>query len=164
MPLKTKGIKPPNLHGAGRPANGTISAEKWKEIIRYAEVGNSEAEIQAGLGITDEQLRDAPTAERYRREVARGNALKVLKVREAIDKLSGDESVQTVALEARNVLGWDRQLDKQEPVPDLAPAAARLRFTLERLAKVRTKELGREVTPAEILIAVAYPQETKAVH
>lgn len=157
---KRGGVRP----GAGRPAVGTIPAQTWDEIKKYAEAGNSEQEIQAGLGITDEQLKDPPTADRFRREVARGNALKVLRLRAAIDRLSGEDSVNTVALEARNVLGWDRQMDKQEPPPDLSSAIPRLRLTIERLAKVRSKELGREVAPAEILIALAYPREGKAVH
>ena len=139
----------------------------WASVERFANVGAPEEEIVAGLGISDEQMKDPMTAERLRGLVERGSARKNLLLREAIDKVGKGEGRgggNTLALEARNRLGWDKQAENQEPPPDLTSAHACLRLTLERLAKVKSAEVGREVTAAEILFADVLPKDGEKVH
>lgn len=159
--------------GAGRPQKPPVSIPvpspevDWASVERFANIGASEDKIVAGLGITEAQLKDPATSERLRATVTRGNALKDLLLQERIDKVGRGEArggAQTLALEARERLGWDKQSPSQEPPPDVASAHARLKLTIERLARVKSEELGREVTPAELLIEMVYPQEEKGVH
>lgn len=142
------------------------AAVNWPEVERFANVGAPEEEIVAAGLVTEEQLKDPETAERLRLAVTRGTARKNLLLREQIDEAGkgNRRGGNTLALEARNRLGWDKQAESQEPPPDLASAHARLRLTLERLAKVKTAELGREVTAAEILFADVLPKDGEKVH
>jgi len=157
----------------GRPRKQPVSvpdlsiAIDWASVERFASVGAPEDEIIIGLGITEAQLKDPAVAERLRGLVERGSAKKNLLLREAIDKVGKGEGRgggNTLALEARNRLGWDKQNESMEQPPDLMSAHARLKLTLERLAKVKSVEVGRDVTPAEILYEMVYPKDGEKVH
>lgn len=127
---------------------------------RFANVGATEEEIVTGLGISEAQLKEPGVSGRLRDLVVRGNAKKDLLLREAIDQLAKGErrgGGNTLALEARNRLGWDKQSERQEEPPDLASAHARLRLTLERLAAAQSEAEGRLVTPAELLVREIMP-------
>jgi hypothetical protein len=135
----------------------------WTAVERFANVGASEEEIVTGLGITEAQLKDPATTERLRAIVVRGNARKDLLLREQIDALGKGEKRgggNTLALEARNRLGWDKQQEVQESPPDLGSAHARLKLTLERLAAAQSDARGRVVTPAELLMLEVVPEVT----
>ena len=133
----------------------------WAAVERFANVGAGEDEIVTGLGITEAQLKDPATADRLRQLVVRGNAKKDLLLREQIDKMGRGEMKgrsNTLALEARNRLGWDKQQETQESPPDLGSAHARLKLTLERLCAAQSDTLGRVVTPAELLVREVVPE------
>jgi hypothetical protein len=171
-------MKPRKKHGGPRSGSGrprkppvTIAPPSeeinWAEIERFANVGGLEEEIVAAGFISEEQAKDPGNAERLRRYVERGSARKNLLLREAIDKVGRGEGKgggNTLALEARNRLGWDKQTEMQEAAPDLTSAHARLRLTLERLAKVASEEHGREITAAELLITEAFKNTGEKVH
>jgi hypothetical protein len=171
-------MKPKDKRGGPRPGSGRprklpivvpepTQDVDWAAVERFANVGASEEEIVAGLGISEANLRIPATSERLRSLVLRGNARKDLLLREAIDKLGKGEAKgggNTLALEARNRLGWDKQNADVEPPPDLTSAHARLRLTLERLAKVVSEEKGREVSPAEVLFADVLPKKDEPIH
>lgn len=170
---KQKGTHGGKRRGAGRPKKPPVSvpapseAIDWLSVERFANVGAPEEEIVTGLGITEAHLKDPATADRLRALVERGSARKNLLLREAIDKVGkgeGGGGGNTLALEARNRLGWDKQAENQEPPPDLTSAHARLRLTLERLAKVASEEHGREVSAAEILFGEVHPKDPEKIH
>jgi hypothetical protein len=132
----------------------------WAAVERFANVGAAEDEIVTGLGISEAQLKDPATQDRLRKLVVMGNAKKDLLLREQIDSLGKGEKRgggNTLALEARNRLGWDKQSAQQETAPDLASAHARLKLTLERLAAARSDIEGRPVTVAELLVREIMP-------
>lgn len=138
-------------------------------VQRYAEAGASEADIVAALKITEEQLKDPVASSKLRETVAHGNALARVELLATIhvrgrESLPGAGSVNALALRARNLLDWDKQAVTQDPAPDLASAKASLRVTLERLARVRSEELGRDVHPAEILFEGVVPDDPKKIH
>ena len=60
-------------------------------------------------------------------------------------------SVNALALQARNVLDWDRQLPNQETEPDLGTARQRLRDLFVQLARARSEVEGRTVTVLDLL-------------
>jgi hypothetical protein len=133
----------------------------WESVERFANVGAAEDEIVAGLGITEAQLKDPVSQDRLRRLVTLGNAKKDLLLREQIDALGKGVKTggsHTVALEARNRLGWDKQQQIQDAPPDLGSAHARLTLTLTRLAEARSAIEGRVVTPAELLVREIVPE------
>jgi len=128
----------------------------WSEIITAARAGVDERRIMDAYRLDEQNLRDLGVLERFRQEVHAGNAFKEVHLRVEIDTRGKQSrrnagSVNILALEARNVLKWDRQQKSQEKVPDLASAKERLRTTLERLAEQRTEMEGRPITPAMIL-------------
>jgi len=135
-----------------------VAAEiDWVQVKRFADIGSSEAEIIQGLGITDAQLKDSAVAQRLRAAVTQGTAFKALVLQETIHKVAMGDSkggANTLALEARNRLDWDKQIGTQEQAPDLTSAHARLRLTLERLAKVKSEEEGRDVSPVSVLLSL----------
>jgi uncharacterized protein (DUF433 family) len=139
-----------------------LGAIAWAKVKELTEAGATEEDIVAGLGISAETLKDPATQARFHEAVKRGNAYGRLLLQEAIAKrgartTKGAGSVNALSLRARNLLDWDKGLVTVDPPPDLSGAHARLKVTLEKLAKVRSAELGRIVDPAEILIAEAYP-------
>jgi hypothetical protein len=166
--LKATAARAKRKAEAKKLAAGELRA-LWSRVQEYAEAGATEQDIIAGLGISEEALRKPEIAQRLHDIVAKGNALARLELQTAIHSRGkkspkGAGSVNALALRARNLLDWDRQTAMQEPPPDLTAAHARLRLTLERLAKAASEERGRDVTPAEILIAEVYHKEGEAVH
>jgi hypothetical protein len=135
----------------------------WAQVRQFAEAGCNEEDIVAALAISSETLNDPETLARFQGMVKRGNALARILLQESIAKrgtrtIKGAGSVNALALRARNLLAWDKGLEEQVPPPDQRGAHAALRNTLERLAAVKTQEYGRLVTPAHILISLAYPE------
>lgn len=144
--------------GAGRPAAGEIP---WAQVERYAAAGGLEPEISVAFGITEAQLQDRTTAERYRQALAKGHARYKLELREQIKErgmrtAKGSGSVHSLALQARNHLEWDRETQQHLLPPDLSAARDRLRDTLVRLAAARSDVEGRTVTPAELVFREAF--------
>jgi hypothetical protein len=137
-------------------------------VQEHAENGSPETDIVLAMGITEEQLRDPQVAQRLRDIVTRGNAKKRLLVRARVGARGrktgkGAGSVNALALEARNLLEWDRQQQTQEEPPDLTSALPRLKLTLERIAAGQSDIQGRMVTAAEVLCmdVLTAPDEVK---
>ncbi len=143
--------------GAGRPAAGEIP---WKKVQEHAEDGAPEAEIIRGLAIPEAALQDPAVLARFRAAIDAGHGRYKLALRRSINRRgqrTTDKagSVNALALQARNVLDWDKQLPTQEAEPDLTTARQRLRDILERLAKARTQVEGKPVTLVELLARLA---------
>lgn len=144
--------------GAGYVAPGGIP---WAQVREAAEAGVGQDDIAEALEISQETLNDPDTLSRFQAVVKRGNAWARLQLQAAIAKrgtrtTKGAGSVNALALRARNLLDWDKGLVEQEAEPDLRNAHIRLRATLEKLAAVKTAEFGKLITPAHILICMAY--------
>jgi hypothetical protein len=162
--------------GAGRPgrANGPrkpvqtsaqaprIEAPRidWRAVTDNADAGATEQEIVRGLGISDEALADPIVLARFRAEINAGHARYQLELRKSIrrrglktTKAAG--SVNALALQARNILDWDKQLPSQETEPDLGTARQRLRDLFVKLAESRSDIEGRKVTALELLHRLA---------
>jgi hypothetical protein len=151
--------------GAGRPRSPGKPAPpprppvppiNWKAVREAADAGADEREIIRGLGIPDEALQDPATLAQLRAEITAGHARQKLELRRTIRNrglktLKGAGSVNALALQARNVLEWDKELPTQEVEPDLGTARQRLRDLLVKLAQARTEVEGRKVTPLELL-------------
>jgi hypothetical protein len=170
---KAKGKNGGARPGAGRPKKPPVTIAppseeiNWAEVQRFADVGGLEEEILTAGLVSEEQAKNPAVAERLRQLVERGSARKNLLLRERIHKVGIGEANgggNTLALEARNRLGWDKQTETAEAPPDVSSAHARLRLTLERLAKVASEEHGREITPAELLITEAFKNTGEKVH
>jgi hypothetical protein len=125
--------------------------------VRAAAIaGAVEEEILRGLQISEAALADPATLTRFRDEIAQGHARYKLELRVAIKKRSlrtseNAGSVNALALQARNILDWDKQLPAQEAQPDLGTARQRLRDLFVKLAEARSELEGRKVTAAELL-------------
>jgi hypothetical protein len=150
--------------GAGYVGPGDIA---WARVREAAEVGSTEEDIVAALGISAATLADPDTLARFRAVVTLGNARARLELQAAIAKrgtrtVRGAGSVNALALRARNLLDWDKGLIAQEVAPDTSAAHSRLRQTLERLAAKYSVEFGRSVSAAEVLITIALGVEVGA--
>jgi hypothetical protein len=131
----------------------------------YAEAGVEEPTILAVLGsrfgFDEARLKAEGRLATFRQTVALGLEvcradLIVSTKRRATKTKKNDGSVNAMALRARNLLGWDRQSIQDEQKPDLTGARERLRFMLEKLARNKAAELGREVSPQQILLEDLY--------
>jgi hypothetical protein len=121
-----------------------------------AETDTEEAEVIRALGISELALADPVNLTRFRDELARGHALYKLELRQTIrqrgqrsSKSAG--SVNALALQARNILEWDKQLPTQETEPDLGTARQRLRDLFVKLSQSRSEIEGKPVTVLELL-------------
>jgi hypothetical protein len=133
-------------------------------IEAAAAVGGTEEELIAAYDLEPQLRTDGAALQRLRTIGTRGSARKKLSVRLAIDRrarrtVKGAGSVHAQLAEARAFLAWDQHLVLPEPKPDTSSAHASLKQTLLRLARVESEELGREVSPPEILFAEVYPKE-----
>jgi len=148
------GVRP----GAGRPRTKPkpTPALPWARIREAAEAGAEEPEIVRALEISEFALAEPANLTRFREEIARGHALLKLELRKTIRRRGqrtskGAGSVNALALQARNILEWDKQLPSQEQEPDLGTARQRLRDLFAKLAQARTEIEGRPVTALELL-------------
>ncbi len=92
----------------------------------------------------------------FRNELAVGHARYAVELRMEIRRrgqrtTKSAGSVNALALQARNVLDWDKQLPAQETEPDLGTARQRLRDLFAQLARARTEIEGRPVSVLELL-------------
>jgi len=167
--------------GAGRPRNPPPKAPAppktdpfigvLREAQDYAEAGAEESTILAVLGarhgFDEAKLKAEGRLAVFRRtiavglEICRADLLLEIKRRGVRSKKNAG-SVNILALRARNLAGWDRQGIEDEQKPDLTGARERLRFLLEKLARNKTAELHREVTPEEVLLQDLYTPEAGA--
>jgi hypothetical protein len=151
----TKGRGGGKQAGAGRPK---VRPEKlpWKLIEAAAQAGATELEIVRAYGITEAALSDPAILARFREELSRGHARQALGLRIQIQRrgtktTEGSGSVNALALQARNILDWDKQLPAQETEPDLGTARQRLKDSLEKLALARSEIEGKKVTVLELI-------------
>ena len=152
--------------GAGRPPKKLKAAPPapkpapppidWRSVSEAAEAGADETEIIRALGISELALEDPANLTRFRDDIARGHARYKLELRKII-KARGQKttrsagSVNALALQARNLLDWDKQIPTQEVEPDLGTARQRLRDLFVKLALARSEVEGRTVTALELL-------------
>lgn len=114
------------------------------------------------LVIVDAALEDPAQLARFREEISIGHARYQLELREQIKRRGNRStrnagSVNALALQARNILDWDRQIPAQEPEPDLGTARQRLRDLFGRLAAARSDIEGKRVDVIELLYREAFP-------
>jgi len=131
----------------------------------YSEAGVEEPTILAVLGaqfgFDEARLKAEGRLATFRQtvalglEVCRAELIVATKQRAARTK-KNDGSVNALALRTRNLLGWDRQSLQDEQLPDLTGARERLRFTVEKIARNKSEQLKREVSPGEVLAADLY--------
>ena len=151
----------------GRPRKPRKTTVPWKRVLEAAKAGAQENEIVSAMGL-EPMLADQTLLTRFRDELARGHASYRLQLRTAIKRRGlrsweRSGSVNALALQARNILEWDKQIPTQEMEPDLGTARQRLRDLLVKLAEARTKIEGRRVTPLALLYHEAHQQpETSA--
>jgi len=125
-------------------------------VREAASFGSPEETIIRGLDIPESALLNQAELARFRREIAIGHAKYELELRRAI-RSRGQKSgrwagsVNALALQARNILDWDKQIPAQETEPDLGTARQRLRDLFALLAKSRSETEGRPVTVLELL-------------
>lgn len=156
MPAKKKGPgRGGKRAGAGRPQTKPKQLP-WKLIREAAAAGADEGVIVRALGIPDVLLEDAANLTQFRDEIARGLAIYKLELHKTIKQrgrktTKSAGSVNALALQARNVLEWDKQLPTQEVEPDLGTSRQRLRDLLTKLAQSRTEIEGQTVTALELL-------------
>lgn len=141
------------------------------EAKEYAEAGVEEPTILSVLGAkygmdegrlkADGRLAAFRQAVTLGLEVCRAELIIATK-RRATRTKKNDGSVNAMALRARNLLGWDRHSVQDEQKPDLSGARERLRFILEKLARNKATELGREVTAQQVLLEDLYSVEEVA--
>lgn len=155
--------------GAGRPRKHPAKPRpRYKlplaAIRAAAEAGATESEIVRAHRIPDEALSDPAMLTQFRDELSDGHARYALELRKSIKRrglrtTKGAGSVNALALQARNILDWDKQLPAQETEPDLGTARQRLRDLLVRLAENRSEIEGRKVTVLELLHREAMADE-----
>jgi hypothetical protein len=110
-------------------------------VRRLAQLGSNLEEIVAALDISPEQLRDPATVERFRREIDGAHARARVSLRKRIRQRGrgrGRGSPNILALEARNLLRWDRPRDPasaKDRKPDGEAAVAELERMLERMSQ-----------------------------
>jgi hypothetical protein len=125
-------------------------------IRAAAEAGSEENEIVRALRIPDSVLADPAVLTEFRGELAAAHARYAVELRQEIRRrgkrsTKNAGSVNALALQARNVLDWDRELPNQETEPDLGTARQRLRDLFVQLARARSEVEGRTVTVLELL-------------
>ena len=162
--------------GAGRPRKPPPPPPRAPEKLaamlddarKYAEAGVEEPTILAVLGarygFDEAQLKAGGHLTVFRQVVALGlevcrAELIVQTKQRTLKTKKNDGSVNALALRARNLLGWDRQSLQDEQKPDLSGARERMRFTLEKLARNKSAELGKEVSAERVLLDDLYPRE-----
>jgi hypothetical protein len=150
--------RPGRAKGARKPLQTSAKPPKvdWRAVRENADAGATEQAIVRGLGIPDEALADPVVLTRFRAEISAGHGRYELELRKAIRKrglktTKAAGSVNALALQARNILDWDKQLPAQETEPDLGTARQRLRDLFVKLAEARSDIEGRTVTPLELL-------------
>jgi hypothetical protein len=142
--------------GAGRPR--TIN---WKAVEKAFDApGATEQTVIKALEIPDVVLENPEILARLRRCADVARAKYELQLRGAIRDRGlhtkrGAGSVNALALQARNLLDWDRQMPTQETQPDLTTARQRLSDLFGRLAEARSEIEGRKVTVEELLHRIA---------
>lgn len=128
--------------GGARPGSGPKKGPPsipWNNVRDYAESGSSLEDIINGTKLLKlEWLENAATMEELKRVVAEGNATFRLKLRQNIkDKAFSlaEGSASTLALLARNDLGFDKQTPDIADAPDVANIDARLDEIIDKLSK-----------------------------
>lgn len=176
--MKKKSTHGGARRGAGRPRKPAPSTAPPTDDARfrallleakeYAEAGVEEPTILAVLGakygLDEGRLKAEGRLATFRQTVALGlevcrAELIVATKRRATRTKKNDGSVNAMALRARNLLGWDRHSVQDEQKPDLTGAKERLRFILEKLARNKSTEMGKPVTPQQVLLEDLYPGE-----
>lgn len=159
---------------AGRPATKPkppvvveLPERVWREVREAAAAGTPERTIIKALGIPELLLEDAVALLRFREEVGKGHALYELELRKTIRKrglksTKAAGSVNALALQARNILDWDKQIPTQEVEPDLGTSRQRLRDLFVKLAAARSEIEGRKVTPLELLHREAHADQAES--
>lgn len=125
-------------------------------IRAAAEAGANETEIIRALGLPDALLADAGVLTKFRAEIVSGHARYAIDLRQQIRRRglrtsNTSGSVNALALQARNILDWDKLLPAQESEPDIATARQRLRDLFVKLAQSTSEVEGRTVTALELL-------------
>ena len=143
-----------------------------REAQEYAEAGVEEPTILTVLGarhgFDEAKLKAEGRLAELRRAIAVGlescRAELILEIkRRGLRSKKNAGSVNILSLRARNLVSWDRQGVPDEQKPDLTSSRERLRFTVEKLARNKSAELGRDVTPEEVLLKDLYvPEEATA--
>lgn len=148
-----------------KPSDDAKFQAMLAEAREYSEAGVEEPTILAVLGarfgFDEARLKADGRLSVFRQTVALGleicrAELIVATKRRATKTRKNDGSVNALALRTRNLLGWDRQSLQDEQLPDLSGARERLRFTVEKMARNKSEQLKREVTPGEVLAADLY--------
>ena len=143
-----------------------------REAQEYAEAGVEEPTILTVLGarhgFDEAKLKAEGRLAELRRAIAVGleicRAELILEIqRRGLRSKKNAGSVNILSLRARNLVSWDRQGVPDEQKPDLTSSRERLRFVVEKLARNKSAELGREVTAEEVLLKDLYvPEEATA--
>ncbi len=127
--------------GGARLGSGPKSAPTvpWAVIRKHAEAGAPLDDIIKGTkSLKLEWIEDPATYDEIKKTVEEGNATYRLKLREAVAKKGlgvATGSASTLALAARNELGFDQQGPGVDDAPDLASVDAQLGELLDKLAK-----------------------------
>lgn len=138
----------------------------WTLIRQAAEAGTPPNVIIDAYALPLARLELPGVKERFQRTMREGHAVYEIQLRLDI-KWRGKYtkrnagSVNALALQARNILDWDRGLEGQDQAPDLGTARQRLRDLFEKLAKARTDIEGRPVSILELLHREAIADEAK---
>lgn len=154
-PLTTKDLQPgrgkdrdvrhggarPNSSPKGKDGNGKGAPQvPWSTVRKFAESGATLDDIIKGTkSLRPEWLEDETIVDELKKVVDEGNATYRLRLRETIAKKAlrgGEGSASTIALAARNDLGFDQQLgDLGAEAPDAASIDKKLDELLDKLEK-----------------------------
>ena len=125
-------------------------------VREAAAVGATEAEIIKAYGLEESALADPATLMRFRAELEAGLARYKIALRMMIKDRGtrtrrGAGSVNALALQARNLLDFDKQIPAQETEPDLGTARQRLEDLGEKMATAASEREGKTVTLAMLI-------------
>lgn len=151
----SKSNEPPKPPEPPRDENGKLRTIDWNRVTHFARNGVEENTIRLALDLTDD-LFDAATIDRFKKIIARGHALHRADLEVRINQrgkrtVENDGAVNILKMQAKEKLGWEREIPTQEVAPDLGTARSRLGDILLRLAQQTSQVEGRHVSVLEML-------------